>query len=198
MNHLPPIHDCHIFSFIDLGFRVYSHSCPMMGASWTMASKEQQQEEQPQKPICLDDEQEDEGDRKMPAQCSAEEPIDLCDSDNEIPAAAQARRKKRRRLKEASDSGIIGDPSDKILTPDESYRRALGPQRMEFVADFSCKHAFQGNASPARLPRTLTSELLEYKLNLPIAAHSSIFVRVSESRMDLLRVRVSLLPAIHF
>jgi hypothetical protein len=143
--------------------------------------------------------------------------INLCDSsdgddDDEpavlvVPMIAPPPRQKRkrpdnvRRAKIPADAIVLldystttnatGQQKSEELTPDERYRRALGPWRMEFISgDFHpSAHAFTASPPPSRLPRTLTSELLEYQLNLPIAAHSSIFVRVQESRLDLLRVR---------
>jgi hypothetical protein len=142
--------------------------------------------------------------------------INLCDSsdDDDEPAVAvlpmiappPPRQKRKRpdngrRAKIPADAIVLldystttnatGQQKSEELTPDERYRRALGPWRMEFISgDFHpSAHAFTASPPPSRLPRTLTSELLEYQLNLPIAAHSSIFVRVQESRLDLLRVR---------
>jgi ubiquitin-protein ligase len=76
--------------------------------------------------------------------------------------------------------------------PSETYKRALGPIRMDFVSDFYPPHAFVGQTQNQNLPtQKIFQELLEYKLNLPIQPSSSIFVRAMESRLDLLRVLIT-------
>lgn len=80
---------------------------------------------------------------------------------------------------------------------DTAYLRALGPVRMDFVAEWKggaaggSDHAYAAANAPARKMRCLYRELLEYQLNLPVAAASSVFVRAQESRLDLLRVLIT-------
>jgi hypothetical protein len=81
--------------------------------------------------------------------------------------------------------------------PSVTYRRELGPIRFDFVDSFTGQHAFfkkkpnKYNASSSLQTNKLYKELLEYKLNLPIELSSSIFVRVCESRMDLIRALIT-------
>lgn len=72
------------------------------------------------------------------------------------------------------------------------YKQSLGPIRMEFVSEFLPKHTFADTLQNPNLKTTqLYRELIEYQLNLPIHASSSIFVRALESRLDLLRVAIT-------
>jgi hypothetical protein len=81
--------------------------------------------------------------------------------------------------------------------PSVKYRQELGPIRFDFVDSFKGQHAYfrqaQGQQPAIGTLQTnkLYKELLEYKLNLPIELSSSIFVRVCESRMDLIRALIT-------
>lgn len=96
------------------------------------------------------------------------------------------------------------------------YRQTLGPLRFDFVEGgrtgnnrcgrrrgesvgnvtptdaFLQHHAFADSKQNPSLPTSkIYKELLEYKLNLPIDLSSSIFCRVSESRVDLIRALIT-------
>jgi hypothetical protein len=81
--------------------------------------------------------------------------------------------------------------------PSVKYRQELGPIRFDFVDSFKGQHAYfrqaqgQQPATGTLQTNKLYKELLEYKLNLPIELSSSIFVRVCESRMDLIRALIT-------
>jgi hypothetical protein len=81
--------------------------------------------------------------------------------------------------------------------PSVKYRQELGPIRFDFVDSFTGRHAYfrpnqtQQAAAGTLQTQKLYKELLEYKLNLPIELSSSIFVRVCESRMDLIRALIT-------
>jgi hypothetical protein len=81
--------------------------------------------------------------------------------------------------------------------PSMTYRQELGPIRFDFVDSFKGQHAYfrqaqgQQPATGTLQTNKLYKELLEYKLNLPIELSSSIFVRVCESRMDLIRALIT-------
>lgn len=82
------------------------------------------------------------------------------------------------------------------LTPEDEYRKELGPLRMQFVTQFSPPHSFEQKAQSAKAANAkdiqkLYHELTEYQLNLPVQPNSSIFVRVMESRTDLIRVLIT-------
>ncbi|GAX26089.1 baculoviral IAP repeat-containing protein 6 [Fistulifera solaris] len=83
-------------------------------------------------------------------------------------------------------------PSTTEQDEETLYKQSLGPIRMEFVSDFNPKHKFAGTLrNPTMKTTKLYQELLEYQLSLPVHAQSSIFVRVQESRLDLLRVAIT-------
>jgi len=133
--------------------------------------------------------------------------IDLC-NDDASPAAHYAalmakdyskRKRKRKRAKKSTpasgaDAICIDDSKPAAARPDDptaAYRQALGPLRMDFVDSFKA-HAYQKQKQhPALKTNNLYRELLEYKLNLPIELSSSIFVRVLESRLDLIRAMIT-------
>jgi hypothetical protein len=108
-----------------------------------------------------------------------------------------------------SSDNNASSPDDVLET---AYRQALGPVRMNFCATWKARrssnsssittgggvcggqeHTYHASREPVQKAqqRTLYKELLEYKLNLPISSSSSIFVRVQESRLDLLRVLIT-------
>lgn len=91
------------------------------------------------------------------------------------------------RTSAASASSMSQDPA-------AIYRSQLGPFRFDFVDSFQNKgaHSFQKSKQAATLnTNKLYKELIEYQLNLPIELSSSIFVRVCESRLDLIRAMIT-------
>jgi hypothetical protein len=91
-----------------------------------------------------------------------------------------------------------------------SYLQSLGPMRIDFVSGNPNSktdrttttggggglpfHSFLTTPASIKLrkdARTLRKELIEYMLNLPITKHGSIFVRVEESRLDLIRAMIT-------
>jgi ubiquitin-protein ligase len=100
-------------------------------------------------------------------------------------AAASATLKKAD-VFDLDDATAIADDAD------TRYKHALGPIRMEFCTDFSPPHSYAGTKPNPNVKTTkIFQELLEYKLNLPVMASSSIFVRAQDSRMDLVRVAIT-------
>jgi hypothetical protein len=146
--------------------------------------------------------------------------IDLCDGEDNSPAAEYAKSmtaslSKRKRLPNSRTSTA---PSRKKSPPASTadaieidlgnhqmsaaaastkdptavYRGKLGPVRFEFVDSFVGQHAFvKQKQNPSLKTHKLYKELLEYQLNLPIELSSSIFVRVCESRLDLIRAMIT-------
>jgi hypothetical protein len=145
--------------------------------------------------------------------------IDLCggDDDTATPAAQYAKtmteslsqnnKKKRKRARkdpprvaagaDAIEIDLGGDDAKRAAAaqqqdPSAKYRQELGPIRFDFVDSFTGQHAYFRQTQHAALQTNkLYKELLEYKLNLPIELSSSIFVRVCESRMDLIRALIT-------
>jgi hypothetical protein len=146
--------------------------------------------------------------------------IDLCDGDDDTatPAAqyaktmteslAQNNKGKRKRARkdapqhaaagaDAIEIDLGGDDAKRAACaqqqdPSAKYRQELGPIRFDFVDSFTGQHAYFRQTQHAALQTNkLYKELLEYKLNLPIELSSSIFVRVCESRMDLIRALIT-------
>ena len=118
--------------------------------------------------------------------------------------ASLAHEKKRKRTTEpiahpedvidlealASSSTAKGTAS--ASQENDAYKIAVGPLRMDFCTEFYPAHAFANNTQNSTFnTNKIFQELLEYKLNLPVASSSSIFVRASESRLDLLRVAIT-------
>jgi hypothetical protein len=106
------------------------------------------------------------------------------------------------------DQIVEGNIQQQASDPALRYLQVLGPLRMDFVEAFTTtKHTFWDDATkststkksaqsstqsaPKIKTNDLYKELLEYKLNLPMALSSSIFVRVMESRLDLVRCLIT-------
>ena len=71
-----------------------------------------------------------------------------------------------------------------------TYRQAVGPLRFDFCSILG--HHTYARAKTQKLKmNTLFQELVEYKLNLPVDLSSAIFVRVLESRLDLIRAVIT-------
>lgn len=132
---------------------------------------------------------------------SSSEMIDLCDDDDdefvsESNKGSGRRRKnqntKKPRYDERKDDAVVLDQvREEDLSEDDVYRQAVGPHRFSFISSWTSAHQFAATKSSHRIPKTLYNELLEFQLNLPIAKNSSIFIRVDESRLDLLRCLIT-------
>lgn len=73
-----------------------------------------------------------------------------------------------------------------------SYKQALGPIRMAVIPAYEGQaHAFGKSPVGTLIKRKFRKELMEYQLNLPINVCSSIFVRTTESRLDLVRALIT-------
>lgn len=133
---------------------------------------------------------------------SSSEMIDLCNDDDDGEFFSQNNKRLGRRRKnpnrknprfdERKDDAVILDQvREEDLSEDDVYRQAVGPHRMGFISSWTSAHNFAATKSSHRIPKTLYNELLEFQLNLPIAKNSSIFIRVDESRLDLLRCLIT-------
>jgi len=120
---------------------------------------------------------------------------DISRRNAELVAARQERRKRRKtKQNEAKETTDVVDITD-VFRPrpvGDAYKSALGPLRMEFVSEFQSPHAFANDRRSSTFEtQRVYQELLEYKINLPVQTSSSIFVRVQESRLDLLRILIT-------
>ncbi|GAX26100.1 baculoviral IAP repeat-containing protein 6 [Fistulifera solaris] len=92
----------------------------------------------------------------------------------------------------AATCSVSAQPVTTEQDEETLYKQALGPIRMEFVPEFNPKHKFAETLqNPTMKTTKLYQELLEYQLSLPVHPSSSIFVRVQESRLDLIRVAIT-------
>lgn len=142
------------------------------------------------------------------------------DSDGAVAEAARSLRRQRRAAKRHRTAGAavaaaaapVAQSADAIdvdsdaagcvarnQSPQEAHRasyfQALGPMRMEFISGGGLKfHAFQSEKATAggrKNSSKLQREYLEYALNLPVTSQASIFVRVGEARLDLVRALIT-------
>jgi ubiquitin-protein ligase len=80
-----------------------------------------------------------------------------------------------------------------VTTPEDIYKKELGPLRFDLCPSLSHHYFLKGAASgstPASRARVLFKELTSYKTALPIEYGSSIFVRVVEDKLDTLRALI--------
>ncbi|KAL3931593.1 MAG: hypothetical protein SGARI_004169 [Bacillariaceae sp.] len=142
-----------------------------------------------------------------PAAAAASKPVAAQDDDGVLevwsgdkPSQPPAQKKRRKHgtaaAAAASAIDITGDAALLQLTPEEKYKSELGPLRMEFVSEdgFLKSHAM-GTVTDTSMEQMKTRkwhrEVVEYRLNLPITPSGSIFVRVHESRLDLVRAMIT-------
>jgi hypothetical protein len=93
-----------------------------------------------------------------------------------------------------------GERRSPEMSPAASYLQTLGPMRMDFVSGDGGGsgelkfHSFNAMPTPHRGGTNMSKlrkEILEYMLNLPVAKQGSIFVRVGESRVDMVRALIT-------
>ncbi|KAL3921596.1 MAG: hypothetical protein SGILL_002668 [Bacillariaceae sp.] len=139
--------------------------------------------------------------------------LEVWGSDTPLHVPSSRQRKKRKPNPNAASMANVeaidmtGDVSVASLkqTPEEKllaeYKQTLGPLRMEFVSEqnadaFLKTHTYSTkNGSGTSMGQIKTRkwhrELVQYAINLPITPQGSVFVRVHESRLDLVRTMIT-------
>jgi ubiquitin-protein ligase len=140
--------------------------------------------------------------------------LEVWGGDTPLKVPAPARKKRRKHTHNAVSMAQVeaidmtGSSAAASLkqTPEEKrlaeYKQILGPVRMEFVSDengdaFLKTHSFNADDSSGEKSmgqiktRKWHSELVQYAINLPVTPQGSIFVRVHESRLDLVRALIT-------